>query len=98
MYYNGTPTFRIWVVGTHRLLGVQEIEYGDDPERPLAPEDVLGMVGFMEHEIYADFDVCPLSVEKPGAMQMVCVAAAKHVVKAPYGDMRTKHTNTAQTR
>jgi hypothetical protein len=21
MYYNGTPSFRVWVVGTNRLLG-----------------------------------------------------------------------------
>jgi len=98
MYYNGTPTFRIWVIGTHRVLGVQEIRLGDDPERPLAPEDVLGKVGFMEYEIYADFEVCPLSVEKPRAMQMVCIEAAKHVVIAPYEGARIKHASTAQTK
>jgi hypothetical protein len=81
MYYNGTPTFRIWIVGTKRLLGVYEIEVGDNPERPLMPESIWGLVGMMDHEVYADFEVCPLTEEEPHAMQMVCIESAQHVVK-----------------
>jgi hypothetical protein len=25
MYYNGTPSFRVWVVGTNRVLGVHQV-------------------------------------------------------------------------
>jgi hypothetical protein len=90
MFYNGTPSFRIWIVGTNRLLGVHEIEFGDNSERPLMPERIVGLAG-MEHEVYADFDVCPLTKQEPRTMQMVCVASARHVVTAPYGGARIKH-------
>ena len=80
MFYNGTPSFRIWVVGTHRLLGVQEIKYNDNPERPLMPESIWKKTGGDEYELYADFDVCPLTTQRPGWMQMVCVESAQHVV------------------
>ena len=32
MAYNGTPTFRIWVVGTKRLLGVHQTQSSDDTQ------------------------------------------------------------------
>jgi hypothetical protein len=69
--WNGTPTGRIWRVGTKRTLGVQD-------EFPLPPE-------LLEHEnfgteMWGDFEVCPFTPEKPGAMQMVCVQSAKHVL------------------
>jgi len=94
MAYNGTPSFRIWIVGTKRLLGVFEIEIGDNPERPLMPERIGDLTGFMDHEVYADFEVCPLTEEKPHAMQMVCVESARHVVTAPYGGARIRHAKS----
>src|ERR1035438_7832407 len=53
-YYNGTPSTRIWIVGTHRILGVPS-EDSDLPSnvRPL-------LKGFGD-QIFADFVVCPLS-------------------------------------
>jgi hypothetical protein len=47
------------------------------------PENIWSSVGMMDHEIYADFEGCPLSQEKPGAMQVVCIESAKNVVGAP---------------
>ena len=38
----------------------------------------------MEEEndaVYANFQVCPLTKEGPGAMQLVCVESARHVVR-----------------
>jgi len=52
----------------------------------------------MDHEIYADFEVCPLSQEKPGAMQVVCIESAKNLVEAPYGGARTKLSNPSQSK
>ena|SRR6185312_5524675 len=91
MFYNGTPSFRIWIVGTNRLLGVLEVEFGDNSELPLMPEHIADLAGMMEHEVYADFDVCPLTKEESRTMQMVCVASARHIVTAPYGGARIKH-------
>jgi hypothetical protein len=88
MYYNGTPSFRIWVIGTNRLLGVHEIEYGDNPERPLMPVQLGQQMGGDKYELYGDFEVCPLTKERAGWMQMVCVESASHVVQQPYGGFR----------
>lgn len=71
--YNGNPTFRIWPIGTHRLLGVI-----DDEERLSVPVRIRRLIGF-ERDIFADFIVCPLSHARPGHMQFVCVEAAGHV-------------------
>jgi len=68
--WNGTPTMRIWRVGTNRILG-------DHDDWPL-PE------GLAEHmswdvEAWGDFEVCPFTKEQPGVMQMVCINSASHV-------------------
>jgi len=31
-------------------------------------------------DVYADFEVCPLEPEKPGAMQAACIESAKNIV------------------
>ena len=35
-------------------------------------------------DIFGDFDVCPLSRERPGAMQFVCVESAKQLIVKDY--------------
>lgn len=68
--YNGNPTFRIWPIGTKRLLGVTGVHPG---ETPIMPSD-LG-VSF-DHDLYADFLVCPFTAEEPGIMRRVCIESA----------------------
>ena len=68
--YNGNPTFRIWPVGTNRLLGVTGEHPGADP---IIPEDLR--VTF-DHDLYADFEVCPFTPAKPGVMRRVCIESA----------------------
>jgi len=34
----------------------------------------------MPHRIFANFEVCPLEPEKPGAMQAACIESAKNIV------------------
>lgn len=71
--YNGTPSLRIWPIGTHRLLGILK------DEDPLAlPESIRNEVSF-EKDIYGDFLVCPFSQSKLGQMQFVCVEAVSNV-------------------
>src|SRR4051794_9243734 len=68
--YNGTPTFRIWPIGSKRLLGVTGAHPG---ETPIMPAD-LG-VSF-DHDLMAGFEVCPFSRERAGVMQRVCIERA----------------------
>lgn len=30
-----------------------------------------------DHDVYADFEVCPFTAERPGVMQRVCVVSAE---------------------
>jgi hypothetical protein len=68
--YNGNPTFRIWPVGTLRLIGVTGAKPGD---APILPENLA--CGF-SCDVFADFELCPFSESKPGVMQRACVASA----------------------
>lgn len=71
----GTPSTRIWIVGSKRLLGVK------DAERPMVPDEIAAQLnGDYERAIFADFTVCPLTARRAGHMQMVCVEAARRVV------------------
>ncbi len=69
---NGNPTFRMWKVGTKRILG---IVYSEDPIVPKKLNPYLGW-GF---EIFGDYLVCPFSKEQPGHMQFVCIESADNL-------------------
>lgn len=84
---NGNPSFRMWKVGTKRLLGifsgpsVSHDRLSPDQEHPELPANVekiwkprLGV-----SPLYGDFEVCPLAPEHPGAMRPVCVESAKNL-------------------
>jgi hypothetical protein len=75
-FWNGTPTTRIWRIGTKRILG-------DHYDMPL-PESLAVHMNSFGDEAYGDFTVCPFTKERPGAMQMVCVESAKQVVYKSY--------------
>lgn len=68
--WNGTPSLRIWRVGTNRTLG-------DHEDWPL-PEDLAEGMDW-NVEAWGDFEVCPFAKERPGVMQMVCIQSANHV-------------------
>ncbi len=71
--WNGNPTFRIWPVGTKRIIGVRE-------EFDLPPE-LNNVLGHFDDEVFAEFEVCPLTKDKPGTMQIVCVESATAIRK-----------------
>lgn len=81
--YNGSPSARIWPVGTHRLLGVQD-QFFDGDEESAEPAELrrFGPGAY----IYANFFVCPLTKSKPGVMQIVCISGAKHIRVERYLD------------
>ena len=72
-FYNGNPSFRIWRIGTDRILGVQ------DDEAPIVPDNVATHLS-THTEIFADFVVCPFTVDQPGWMRRVCIESAEHIV------------------
>ena len=68
--WNGNPTSRIWIVGTKRMLGLRE-----GTELPPALEKRLCD---FDQEVYGDFEFCPFTPEKPGVMQVGCLAAVSN--------------------
>lgn len=80
----GTPAYRLWKVGTNRLLGIYSgpsvDRHSHDNEDPEFPANVQHMwqtrIG---HTLWADFEVCPLEPERPGFMQAACIESAKNV-------------------
>src|SRR5689334_8946025 len=79
-YYNGAPSTRIWVVGTHRMLGV----HSEDNNLPL---NVKPLLKNFDDVIFADFVDCPVTRQREGWMQLVEVKSASHVTHkiVPYG-------------
>ena len=75
--WNGNPTFRIWRIGTKRMLGVTDHLFPAD--EVVLPESLDGKVSF-DVEAYGDFLVCPLTTDTPGKMQMVCVESASDLI------------------
>ncbi len=74
---NGTPSVRIWPVGTHRILGVSG-GGSDSEDHGGVPEELAKQLGW-ETAMFADFSVCPFSDDKQGEMRRVCVASAKNI-------------------
>ncbi len=72
--YNGTPSYRIWIVGTKRLLGVAERD-----EVPDMPDNLLRMVR-IDADVYGDFSVCPVTKYKLGEMQIVSIKSESNVL------------------
>ena len=71
---SGTPSVRIWPVGTTQLLGVSGPE-----EHPFIPDNLMSKLNLSD-DIFGDFVVCPLTRERPGEMQLVCVQSASELV------------------
>jgi hypothetical protein len=83
--YNGTPTFRLWKIGSHRILGIYsgpDAEKLDelDNEHPQFPSSVSRVLKPFSNQIFADFEICPLEPEVAGSMQAACIESAKNIV------------------
>jgi hypothetical protein len=79
--WNGAPTVRIWVIGTRRILGVEQRSEGFDD----LPPSVRGIWTGRDPEadwsraIYGDFKVCALAPDRPGHMQTVRLVDARRL-------------------
>src|SRR5437867_9334922 len=76
--YQGYPDWRIWWVGTKRVLGILG---GEEPRIPGEVREILeaSTFDFDKSAVYADFLVCPFTKQKPDSMQIVCVESAKNI-------------------
>jgi hypothetical protein len=72
-YWNGAPATRISIIGTKRILGVPD----EVVPESMTPRLTNGA------EAFGDYRVCPLTKEKPGHMQMVCIDSAEKVTYKP---------------
>jgi len=66
------PSVRIWKVGTKRVLGVVNENLENLPAK-VREEFSFGVW------VFADYKVCPLTKDKPGRMQMVCVESMTNI-------------------
>ncbi len=76
--WNGTPTFRIWVVGTKRILGVTDQDSESIPKSFL--DLFLSQTSVFGTKVYADFYVEPLKPDKKGFMRPIRLLKAKKIV------------------
>src|SRR5512142_1541628 len=72
--WNGTPTARIWIVGTKRILGVSDGHAVPGLERlPAAVRERLTW----DYDVFGDYEFCPFTRERPGVMRLGCVQSAR---------------------
>jgi hypothetical protein len=69
-YYNGTPSTRVWVIGTNHMLSVPS-------EETELPENLRKLLVTFDDEIYGNFLVCPYKGRRPEHMQPVCIESGK---------------------
>jgi hypothetical protein len=75
MICNGTPSFRIWIIGTTHILGIDQV----DDSHPRMPDTLKNIISFGKR-IYGDYTVKSISKYKQGAMQYVQVISCSHLV------------------
>ena len=78
--YNGTPSIRLWPIGSKRLLGVLDPEGSSGELGPSTiPATIKGQLDW-DKEIFGDFLVCPLTRARPGRMRTVCIESGKNLI------------------
>jgi len=76
------PNARIWIIGTKRILGVEDANANPagDTLLPGALDKEMFALPPCSKAAFGDFTVCPLTPSRPGIMQRVCVSSAANVV------------------
>lgn len=78
--YNGTPSIRLWRIGSKRMLGVLDPEnISGEPGLSTIPAPIREQLDWNKY-ILGDFLVCPLTRPKPGRMQTICIESGKHLI------------------
>lgn len=88
--HNGTPSMRIWIVGTQRILGVSERQ-DEGAGKPAIPPKIRDIFddgkGWFTKDVFADFLVEPFEPDKPGVMRPVRILDATSIVVTLNGDV-----------
>ena len=78
--YNGTPSIRLWRIGSKRLLGVLDpSDISGEPGQSTIPASVRGQLDF-DKDVFGDFLVCPLTRSQSGRMQTICIESGKNLI------------------
>jgi len=78
--YNGTPSIRLWPLGTKRLLGVIDPKDASNaPGETILPVDIKNKLDWNK-DVFGDFIVCPLTRQQAGRMQTVCIDSGKNLI------------------
>lgn len=79
--WNGTPSVRIWPVGTRRMLGVltADSDAEGDGLMPPAVQRLIQSAPF-DTVVFGDYEVCSLTPTRRGWMQMVFIRRAERLV------------------
>jgi hypothetical protein len=72
----------LWPIGTPRLLAISYPPEAQS-EPPFMPDNLRRLID-LEHAVFGDFEVCPLSPERPGRLRFVCIQSASHLVLRPW--------------
>ena len=77
--YNGTPSIRLWPIGSRRLLGVLDpMDTSNAPGPSILPTSIKGQLDW-DKNVFGDFLVCPLTRAVPGRMQTICIEYGKNL-------------------
>ena len=77
--YNGTPSIRLWPIGTKRLLGIIDPnDVSNAPGPTILPVEIKNKLDW-DKDVFGDFLVCPLTRQQPGRMQTVCIESGKNL-------------------
>lgn len=71
--YRTTPTVRIAIAGSKRVLGLRD-------GLPEFLEEDLEVPG---NQVVGEYVVCPFTRPKPGAIQLVCIESAHGMIVKP---------------
>jgi hypothetical protein len=76
--FEGSPSIRIWPIGSNRLLGISEGRY-NDKQHSNAPADLEQALsaGPNATYVYGSFEVCPFEPDVLGLMRLVCVETVR---------------------
>lgn len=97
--YNGGTPYRIWVIGTNRMVAVQEALYSPSFALPANLERAIERFRTsgdwrkngkpIEFTAHADYRVCALIRDRPGHMLMARLTHARNILVLPYEPPRT---------
>ena len=73
--YMGYAQMRIWVVGSTRMLGVEEKTDASEKIAALFPDS-----GYFDHWVYGDFSVEPLAPDIKGHKRPIRILGVRNIV------------------